>query len=427
MKVGLKLRKRLGKVFIFIGIFLLIYYLVAKAHGVTFARFFLPIGIVLIGVGLIKIYLKPIKSRFLRVLARICHIVLFLGIAFILTIEGLIVYSSFDKNTSKPDYIIVLGAGLWGDTPSLILQQRLETALDFTRIYPDAKIIVSGGQGDGETITEAAAMRSFLLKKGIDESKIIIEDKSRNTIENLSYSKSIINREGLNKDIKTTIITSNFHMFRAKFLARRIGLVPYGYTSPIPPYLIPVYYTRECLAVLKSAVLDVQVDAPAPDIGVQTDSYKGVPVYNNGKDYGRSYGLNYSKDGYYYGYKWQCVEYIKRFYYDVKNHKMPDGFGNAKDFFDTKLSQGEFNKARGLYQYKNGENVKPEPDDLLVFTDSTYGHVAIVTEVGKDYIEIIQQNIFETPRQKLAMEEKDGKYFVGTSRKPAGWLRKINN
>ncbi|MBC8061759.1 MAG: CHAP domain-containing protein [Clostridiaceae bacterium] len=165
---------------------------------------------------------------------------------------------------------------------------------------------------------------------------------------------------------------------------------------------------------------DIKVEA----IGDEIDSYKGVKVYNNGKDYVKNYGKNSSKDGYYYGYKWQCVEFIKRFYYDVKAHKMPDGFGNAKDFFDVSLKDGALNKKRGLLQFKNGGKTKPESDDLIVFNDTKYGHVAIVTEVGADYIEIVQQNIYNTPRAKLMLSEKDGNYLLGDTRKPAGWLRK---
>lgn len=162
------------------------------------------------------------------------------------------------------------------------------------------------------------------------------------------------------------------------------------------------------------------------EIGEQKDSYKGVAVFNNGRDYVQDYGKHYSRDGYYYGLKWQCVEYVKRFYYDAKNHKMPDGFGHAKDFFDETVKQGELNKKRGLLQFKNGENMKPQADDLVVFNDSTYGHVVIITEVGEDYIEIIQQNIYDNPRDRIKMSVKDGKYFVGGNgqRAPAGWLRK---
>ena len=159
-------------------------------------------------------------------------------------------------------------------------------------------------------------------------------------------------------------------------------------------------------------------------IGKEIDSYKNVAVHYNGVVYTKAYGKNYSKDGYYYGQKWQCVEYIKRFYYDAKVHKMPDVFGHAKDFFDSKIPQGELNPLRNLIQYRNGEDVKPEPDDLIVFTDTKYGHVAIVTEVGSDYIEVIQQNIYGKTREVYTLRTEGSKYFVGNEKKPAGWLRK---
>lgn len=169
-----------------------------------------------------------------------------------------------------------------------------------------------------------------------------------------------------------------------------------------------------------------ETNGPGNDIGIEIDSYKGVKVYNNGKDYVKDYGKNYSKDGYYYGLKWQCVEFVKRFYYDAKGHKMPDGLGHAKEFFDEAVKQGEINKKRNLFQYRNGEEIRPQVDDLIVFNDSHYGHVAIVTEVTDKDIEIIQQNIYENPRDRLKLSFKDGKYFVGggTQRSPAGWLRK---
>lgn len=158
-------------------------------------------------------------------------------------------------------------------------------------------------------------------------------------------------------------------------------------------------------------------------IGKVMDSYKGVKVYYNGKNYAESHGKNYSNNGYYYGYKWQCVEYIKRFFYDVKGLSMPNGFGNAKDFFDSQIGQGKLNKDRGLIQYKNGGNEKPKPDDLLVFRDTKYGHVVIITKVTDDHIEVIQQNMGNKARDEFKLEFKDGKYFVGGKRTPAGWLR----
>jgi len=159
-------------------------------------------------------------------------------------------------------------------------------------------------------------------------------------------------------------------------------------------------------------------------IGKEIDSYKNVAVYYNGIIYTKAYGKNYSENGYYYGQKWQCVEYIKRFYYQAKGHEMPNVYGNAKDFFDADVKQGELNKSRDLVQYRNGGNIKPKPDDLIVFTDTKLGHVAIVTEVTSNYVEVIQQNVYGKTREKYELIINKGKYYVGIKRKPTGWLRK---
>jgi surface antigen len=167
-------------------------------------------------------------------------------------------------------------------------------------------------------------------------------------------------------------------------------------------------------------------DIKANDIslitGQEIDTYKNVPVYYNGTDFAKSYGESYDVDGYYFGLKWQCVEFVKRFYYTAKNHSMPDGFGNAKDFYDSKTPQGALNKRRGLIQYRNGGNVKPQPDDILVFTDTKYGHVGIITKVTSTSVEIIQQNEAKS-RETYPLQLSNGRYTVGSSRKPVCWLR----
>lgn len=153
------------------------------------------------------------------------------------------------------------------------------------------------------------------------------------------------------------------------------------------------------------------------------DSYKSVPVYYNNLDRTDDNRETFSSDGYYYGLRWQCVEYVKRFYYVAKQHRMPNVFGDAKDFFDPSVPQGGLNKERGLVQYKNGGKEKPHPDDILVFTNAPYGHVAIVTKVTPDAVEVIQQNR-KNSRQVFALTVKNQHYFIGTSSKPVGWLRK---
>jgi hypothetical protein len=158
-------------------------------------------------------------------------------------------------------------------------------------------------------------------------------------------------------------------------------------------------------------------------IGRALDSYRGVHVFDNGLLFFRSYGKNYARDGYYFGQKWQCVEFIKRFYYETKAHKMPDVMGHAKSFFDVSIPDGALNTRRGLLQYHNGSTDKPRPDDLIVFADTRYGHVGIVTEVGSDFIEIIQQNIVGHTRQRFSLSVSNGHFSVNAPRKPAGWLR----
>lgn len=159
-------------------------------------------------------------------------------------------------------------------------------------------------------------------------------------------------------------------------------------------------------------------------VGKVLDAYRNVPVYDNGLLYFRSYGKHYAQDGYYYGQKWQCVEFIKRFFHDAKQHNMPDGMGHAKSFFDQSLPDGAMNAHRGLVQFRNGSPHGPQPDDLLVFTDTKYGHVGIVTQVSPDSLEIIQQNILAGSRRRLTLLATNGHYFVTAPRTPAGWLRK---
>jgi len=128
--------------------------------------------------------------------------------------------------------------------------------------------------------------------------------------------------------------------------------------------------------------------------GQVIDKYKGVKVYYNGS-FKNVFGRNISEDGYNLGLKYQCVEFAKRFFYEAYNHKMPDSYGNAKDFFDHKLAHGQFNKARGMIQYYNGKNEKPRKDDLVILGSTPgniYGHCIILTRVGQDFVEFIQQN-----------------------------------
>lgn len=129
-------------------------------------------------------------------------------------------------------------------------------------------------------------------------------------------------------------------------------------------------------------------------VGKPVDSLHGVLVYYNGA-VGHVSGRNVAPDGYNIGLKYQCVEFVKRYYYEHFSHKMPDVYGHAKDFFDKKIADGKMNKKRNLIQYTNPSQTMPKVGDLLIF-DATpynkYGHVAIISAVTENDIEIIQQN-----------------------------------
>lgn len=165
------------------------------------------------------------------------------------------------------------------------------------------------------------------------------------------------------------------------------------------------------------------------EVGQVIDSFHNVNVYYNG-GVSHTDGRNRAPDGYNLGIKYQCVEFIKRYYYEYLNHKMPDTYGNAKDFFNAKLKNGALNAQRNLLQYHNGAAIKPKVNDIIIFSSSlwnSYGHVAIIAEVTANSITIIQQNPgpFQESRENLALKYKEKKYYIDNDR-VLGWLT-LNN
>lgn len=162
-------------------------------------------------------------------------------------------------------------------------------------------------------------------------------------------------------------------------------------------------------------------------IGDRIDSLNNVIVYYNGA-VGNITERNLAPDGYNLGLKYQCVEFVKRYYYEHLDHKMPNSYGDAKDFFDNNLKDGQVNRDRALVQYTNPSKTKPKIDDLLVFGGdmlNKFGHVAIVSELSENEIEIIQQNAgqYGKSRGSYKLEYSNGKWTID-SEQILGWLRK---
>ncbi len=163
------------------------------------------------------------------------------------------------------------------------------------------------------------------------------------------------------------------------------------------------------------------------EVGQKIDSLNGVLVYFNG-GVGNVSGRELTQNGYNIGLKYQCVEFVKRYYFEALNHQMPDSYGNAKDFFNPKIKDGALNKKRNLTQYINFSQSKPQVNDLLVYSGTLlnkYGHVAIVSKVTEGKIEIIQQNPgpFTASREVYSLIKKGDKWVIDNDR-ILGWLRK---
>jgi uncharacterized SAM-binding protein YcdF (DUF218 family) len=253
------------KVDLIIGVFLVIYVICINLFlgKISFSEVFFVLGVGLIIYHYTKKQIKEyIKSK--KIIKNLCIIVKYCIVGFLLMfiiIETAIVVFP-KKNEDYSSYVIVLGAGVKGETPSITLRQRLDKTIEYIN-NQDKKtnIIVSGGQGRGEDISEAEAMKRYLVEKGIDENIIIMENKSTSTNENLMFSKKIL-EESSNKnisDLDIKIITSDFHAFRSNMIGKKLGYNNISfYTNKTLPALIPVMYSREFLAVVKSYLIDIR-------------------------------------------------------------------------------------------------------------------------------------------------------------------------
>lgn len=252
--------KRKKSIYIFfeiIGILLILYYLMLKIMFgfVAFSSVFCMLGIVLLVYGYVELKFNiDIWGHIPKIYRMIITTLFTIGLVIFIGIESIIIYNGHHHDTQKPDYLVVLGAGLRGRSISASLLYRLETSLDFHDMYPDLKIVVSGGQGEGEDMTEALAMKNFLVDNGVDPSLIIMEDKSTNTYENFLYTKNVLEEETRKEDFTITIISNNFHMYRAKFLAKEVGFNTYGYPAPSHKASALVFYVREFFGIIKAYI-----------------------------------------------------------------------------------------------------------------------------------------------------------------------------
>ena len=192
-------------------------------------------------IAMMHICPKPLKT--------IVILLTCVGLLYFCAVETLIFSSARTDKNPERSYLVVLGAAVHGRTPSLSLLNRLTGTLNYLENYPGSKVIVCGGQGKGEDISEAQCMKDWLLSRGIAEERILPEDQSTSTMENLSNARDIILAEGGSTD-DVAILSSNYHLYRAKQMAKSLGMNPVGVASPMgyPVYTVGMFI-REAFGV----------------------------------------------------------------------------------------------------------------------------------------------------------------------------------
>lgn len=210
-------------------------------------------GLTALGIALLTLWTLYSTKRFKKaagVLIKCYFATIIIGLTGFIVLQGFII-SGARTQEAEVDAIIVLGAGLRNDEPSVVLRTRLRAALEYAQTREGVPIIVSGGLGSNATITEAEAMRNYLVSAGFDESLIWLEQSSTNTYENLTYSRVLMAENGIDvENAKVAVVSNEFHLFRAKLIAQNAGLDAVGVAAPTPTVALrALYFFREAFAL----------------------------------------------------------------------------------------------------------------------------------------------------------------------------------
>lgn len=210
--------------------------------GVILPAFF---GVPLVFVSLMLPRMKKGFLRFLKWLIVACYAVA--GVIFIVC--GALMLRAVDQGKRvEADAVIALGAAVHGDKVTWVLENRLNTAIEYLEAHPGAICVVSGGQGAGETVTEASAMKKYMLEHGVAEARVYLEERATNTKENFRYGKAIID-EAVGANARVAFVTTNFHVYRAGRVAAAQGVDATGIAAEDVWYLRLNNFLRECVGI----------------------------------------------------------------------------------------------------------------------------------------------------------------------------------
>lgn len=179
-----------------------------------------------------------------RIVLSVIFCTVLFGMLYCLIVSGMMLHAAHKKPKQPPQAVIVLGCKVRGTVPSLMLSRRIQAAYQVLAADPSLTAVVSGGKGSDEDISEAACMKRELTARGIDESRIIMEDQSTTTSENLRFSQKLLREHGIDGGL--LIATDGYHELRAQYLAGLEGLPECGAVSAYTSwYLLPTYVVRE--------------------------------------------------------------------------------------------------------------------------------------------------------------------------------------
>ncbi len=199
---------------------------------------------------LLGVFMHHMESGFPAAVKWVLLVCYALGALFLLVTGILMATSAKRASEVKADALIILGAAVHGDRVTWVLSNRLDTAADYLAAHPETVCVVSGGQGDGESVTEASAMKKYLIeRKGIDESRILVEDRATSTRENFAFSKQLID-EHLGENASIAFVTTDFHVFRAGRVAKKAGIDAVGIAAPDVWYIRINNFLRESVGIV---------------------------------------------------------------------------------------------------------------------------------------------------------------------------------
>jgi len=191
---------------------------------------------------------------------RVLLAVLIAGVLAFGGLLGAVLWGSYDHVQGDPQIMVILGCQVkpWG--PSVLLQDRLDKALTYLEDHPDLTVVVSGGQGPDEHISEAQCMYDYLTAHGVDGEQILLEDQSHNTVQNLRYTVDLLTKAGYDTTADMVVVSNGFHLTRVRMLWNRVCGGDYNLsTLAAPSSHLPSrlkMYLREPLALVKSFLFD---------------------------------------------------------------------------------------------------------------------------------------------------------------------------